>query len=228
MSLKTSSLRVIPKVNKLHLKILFLVFWLLLFFYIIFDNTVRDALYDFCDSNPVWAPLFLIIAQLLLASFGLPCSPLTLVAGVLWGPMLGLAYSVVATIIASFWTFLLGRHFLRGWISDKESGAWSNKIALLIDKHQWKASIIAYANPVFPGSSLGYLFGLSNISAKVFLIGAFVGTLPLQAMTTALGGALGEGGGEFDLRALIVIVSLSVLVAAYILCVPKLFARYQR
>lgn len=172
------------------LKLGFAALWALLFYFILFDTTTRELLYAFCERNPLWAPAILIAVQLTLATFALPCSPLTVLAGFLWGPLLGLFYSVLATISASFWTFILGRHFLKSWLAETLSGGWPRKIASLIDRHQWKASIIAHANPVFPGSSLGYLFGLSDISLKVFLIGAFLGTLPLQAVATSMGGLL--------------------------------------
>ena len=64
------------------------------------------------------------------------------------------------------------------------------KIQNLIYKFGWKSSFIAHCNPLFPGSSLGYIFGASNITFFSFVIGASLGTIPLQIIGVVIGNNL--------------------------------------
>lgn len=47
--------------------------------------------------------------------------------------------------------------------------------------------MVAHANPIFPGSSLGYIFGLSDVTFSSFVVGAIMGTLPLQLVLVGIG-----------------------------------------
>ncbi len=135
----------------------------------------------FLETHPVAAPFALVLVQILFATLVFPCSPLTFSAGVLWGLETGLVYSILATVAASTMTFLISRNVFLGSsrirnISEKHLTSVHN----LISKYSWLSVAVAYANPVFPGSSLGYIFGLSEISLGTFVCGVFIGTIPSQ------------------------------------------------
>lgn len=151
------------------------------------EASIRASFLSWLTQNPIAAPVILILTQVLLASFVLPCSPLAMLAGVLWGFGGGIVYSTIATTAASLWTFFLARYMFREWISTRLGKYWHTSILSLIDKYEWKASLIAHMNPVFPGSSLGYAFGISSISAWAFAFGALMGTLPLSLIMVGIG-----------------------------------------
>ncbi|MDC1026660.1 VTT domain-containing protein [Candidatus Thioglobus sp.] len=125
--------------------------------------------------------------QIVLASFILPCSVIAVLAGILWGVEIGIVYSLLATICASSWTFVVGRFLIKDWNSSINIFSWSASVVNLINSHNWKASMIAHANPLFPGSSLGYIFGLSKVGYGNFLFGLIIGTLPLQILVVTFG-----------------------------------------
>lgn len=168
-------------------KLAFAGIWLGLFLGLIFDAGIRQEMLAFCLRHPALAPFILILTQLLLASFALPCSPLTILAGVLWGLEIGILYSTSATMLSSLWTFFLGRFVLRKRFEKTMQLSWWPKIFGLVSRHKWKASMIAHANPVFPGSSLGYVFGMSDVTVWPYTFGALLGTLPLQLMMVGMG-----------------------------------------
>lgn len=165
----------------------FLLGWACLLFEVLFNTSFREEVSYFLTAHPVLAPFLLVAIQIVFASFGLPCSALTVMAGALWGVIYGVAYSTIATILSSVWTFSLGRYLLSRWVEKKVEHGWYLKIQQLIDKYHWKAAAFAHANPVFPGSSLGYIFGLSQIGFKAFLSGVLLGTLPLQIILVGVG-----------------------------------------
>lgn len=164
-----------------------LLIWGAVCFEVLMDTSIRASFLSWLTQNPIAAPVILILTQILLASFVLPCSPLAMLAGVLWGFGGGILYSTIATVAASLWTFLLARYMCREVISTRLGEYWHTSILRLIEEYQWKASLIAHVNPVFPGSSLGYAFGISSISARAFAFGALMGTLPLQLTMVGIG-----------------------------------------
>lgn len=204
-------------------KLAFALIWLALFFELVFDSSVRQAMLSYCVEHPTLAPLALILTQLLLASFALPCSPLTVLAGVLWGFEIGILYATSATILSSLWTFFLGRYAFRNRFKEKMRLSWWPKIFGLVSRYKWKASMIAHANPVFPGSSLGYVFGMSDISALSFFFGAFMGTLPLQLIMVGLGFFTGQTIERHDSGPILIIAGLIAALIAYKILAPRIF-----
>jgi uncharacterized membrane protein YdjX (TVP38/TMEM64 family) len=172
--------------NKL-LKLVFILVWVIVFYNILFNTLFQDALLIYSNNNKILAPLLLILMQIVLASFILPCSTIAVLAGVLWGVEIGTLYSLLATICASSWTFIVGRYISRKWDPSKYIFSWYKGTIALVNSHNWKASMVAHANPLFPGSSLGYIFGLSRVGYGNFLFGLIIGTLPLQILTVSFG-----------------------------------------
>jgi uncharacterized membrane protein YdjX (TVP38/TMEM64 family) len=161
--------------------------WFGLFLEILLDAGLRSNLQDYLEKHPIGAPLTLVLAQIVLASFVLPCSPLSMLAGMLWGFSAGLLYSITATVISSLWTFLLGKYVIKPWLLERPTRAWQRTVIDLVNRHHWKASMLAHANPLLPGSSIGYAFGVSDVALLPFAFGALMGTLPLQLVMVAVG-----------------------------------------
>jgi uncharacterized membrane protein YdjX (TVP38/TMEM64 family) len=164
--------------------------WFALFFLLLFDRRVQADILAFCGHDPWLAPVMLCVLQVIFASLALPCSPIAAMAGMLWGIGLGFFYSCLATVVASAWTFLLGRYLLRGWVAKQRLPKTLNSVTSLIERHGWKSVAMAYANPLFPGSSLGYVFGASAISFPAFIAGALLGNLLPQLILSAFGHGL--------------------------------------
>lgn len=175
------------KYAKLLRSLAYLLIWGTLFYELLLNPSIREGLTVFLQQHPLLAPLILTVVQLALASFALPCSALTVLAGALWGVWYGVLFSTLATIVASMWTFLLGRAILTRFVSKRVDHTWYLKVQELINRYHWKAAMVAHANPIFPGSSLGYIFGLSEVNFKSFVIGAILGTLPLQIVLVGIG-----------------------------------------
>ena len=79
--------------------------------------------------------------------------------------------------------------------------------------------MIAHANPVLPGSSLGYMFGASVISLESFVFGVAMGTLPLQLIAVAIGHYAG------NIAINLVLVGLVVAILLYKTIIPKVIDR---
>jgi uncharacterized membrane protein YdjX (TVP38/TMEM64 family) len=173
--------------NKKILKLSIIFIWVLVFYILLFNKSLSVIMLSYCISHPIQAPFFLIITHLILSSLLLPCSPITILAGILWGFNVGLIYSIISTILASTWTFYLSRFPLRLYFSNYKNNPNWKRISVLVEKHGWAASFLAYINPILPASSLGLFFGLTELNFMPFLLGAGLGNLPLQIIQVYFG-----------------------------------------
>lgn len=201
--------------------------WLIAFSALLFHPDIRDHLHAFLLHYPGLAPLLLVVCQVVLASFVFPCSPLTVLAGLLWGFNAAIVYSVIATITGSLWTFALSRWILKKWVSlervfPQMTPGVFQRINELITRYTWRASAIAHANPAFPGSSLGYAFGITDVSLISYAGGAVLGVLPLQVMLVGLGHVLGQTMAISMIQLAIMLGSLLAFFILYKLWVPRI------
>jgi len=167
--------------------IIFLSLWLLLFIQIKVNNSFQEELLYYCQNYFFISPLLLILSQILFSVFFLPCSVITILAGILWGWKVGILYSTIATLSGSYFTFLLGKKYLNSIPIPTNLNNYKIKVNKIILEYGWKSSFIVHINPLIPGSSIGYFFGASKINLLSFLLGVLLGTLPLQLLMVLFG-----------------------------------------
>jgi uncharacterized membrane protein YdjX (TVP38/TMEM64 family) len=170
-------------------------------------------------NHPLEAPIIFIGVHILMAVFLLPCSPMTLMAGLLWGGVNGLVISMVAAIASTSATFLLSRTFLHSKI-ERFLVHRNPKIAKLLAQvtiHDWKIIAVSQLNPLIPGSTMGYAFGLSRITLARYLLFSGIFMLPLQALFVMTGHSvtnLFKAGGHWEIAlVLILLVAIVPLVS---------------
>lgn len=170
-------------------------------------------------SHPLAAPIVFIGVHTLMAVFFLPCSPMTLMAGALWGGIYGLAVSICAAMVSSATTFLLSRSFLHAKIEGFLVHRYPKVAELLAQAavHDWKLIAVSQLNPLIPASTMGYAFGLSRITLARYLLFSGIFMLPLQALFVMTGHSVtslftSDGRWEVAL-ALISLVAIVTLVS---------------
>ena len=127
--------------------------------------------------------LLYICATILLV----PGSILTLGAGFAFGVVWGSVYVLIGALIGETGAFLLGRYFVRGWISQKMQqskafGALDRAIA----REGLKVILLTRLSPIFPFGLLNYAFGVTGISIKDYFLGS-VGMIPMTVTYVYLG-----------------------------------------
>jgi phospholipase D1/2 len=162
-------------------RLLFVIIWASIYLNLLFNYRLRTHIIELFLFDHFLSPLLVISGQVIFSFFVLPCSIFTLLSGMIWGFKVGLLYSIAGTIISACLTFIAGR-YLNNRLLYKKSFGNLEKIFTVIDKYNWKASFLVYINPLFPSSSLGFVFGASSIKFRYFILGAFLGTLPLQLL----------------------------------------------
>ncbi len=152
-------------------------------------STVFSGIQFFLSQHPVLAPFIYVLSHIFFAICLIPCSPMAVIAGVLWGKWLGLCMSILAAFISSCVTFSLSRFFLHDKIYAFLSKRYS-KTDWFMEKtqtHGWKFVAAIQLNPAAPGSSLGYLFGLTRIAFSVYAFFLLLFMLPLQLVLVICG-----------------------------------------
>ena len=153
------------------------------------SNWVQSQIQYF--MTPMGAFLFILI-YIFWVAFLLPGSWLSMVAGLIYGSLLG---SLIVFIGASFGaslTFWSGRTFLRNFTQRLLNK--SPKLAYIekkVSDQGLKLILLSRLSPVFPFSFLNLIYGVSQVSFKAFFIG-LIGILPGTILYCSFGSLAGE------------------------------------
>lgn len=173
-----------------------------------------DVIYQIFEKWPLIAPFVFIGIHTVMAALFIPCSPMTLIAGALWGQTYGLLISMVAAIVSSSTTFILSRSFLRHRIEKYFEKRFPKVVKILIQAsvHDWKIIAVSQMNPMLPASTMGYVFGLSRISFTRYVVLSGLFILPLQILFVATGhSAINLIGTNKKIGLSIAVISLMIL-----------------
>jgi uncharacterized membrane protein YdjX (TVP38/TMEM64 family) len=124
------------------------------------------------------------VATLLL----LPAAVLNVAAGALFGLYWGVAIVMTASTAAALIAFLIARYVLRERICAHYTRKGTPAaIDRALRTEGWKAVALLRLTPVVPFAVKNYLFGVSRVRLRDYLIGTILGKLPGAVVLTALG-----------------------------------------
>jgi uncharacterized membrane protein YdjX (TVP38/TMEM64 family) len=170
-------------------KIAVLIAWATIFLIVLFGEGFRERLLALVGSGGIAAGAFLIAVQIALTVLLLPSSPVTVLFGIVWGPWTGLAFSITSTLLCSSSTYLLGLRFFPRFEHRIGGATLVLKVGEKLRDRATLGSLLVHANPLLPASSLGYVFGHLKVPFGRFILGAALGTIPVQ-LALVHGGAL--------------------------------------
>ena len=136
--------------------------------------------------------LFILI-YMLGTMVGLPGSPFTLAAAILFGCWKGfIAVSIAANIGAAL-AFLCARYIARDWIEArvKRRPAFSN-FDEAIKRSGWRIVLLLRLTPIFPFNALNYALGLSGISFRQYVSATVLGIIPGTFVYIYVGSLIGD------------------------------------
>ena len=172
------------------------------------------------------APLVYIGLYLVSTVFFLPGSPVTVLAGFVFGPLWGVFYASIASIISVSAAFLIARYVARdlveSWIKDN---AQFRKIDEQVEEQGWRILMFTRLVPIFPFNLQNYAYGLTSIRFSTFVIVSAIFMLPGTAVFVQLGGAFVSGEGNIG-KTLLYLGIAGVLMLVLSL-IPKLLRKHQ-
>jgi len=118
----------------------------------------------------------------------LPGAVLSVAAGALFGLAWGIGVVMVSSMAAALAAFLIARHLLRERIR-KHYVREGTPAAIdkALRSEGWRAVALLRLSPVIPFALKNYLFGVSRVHLRDYVIGTFLGKLPGTIVLTALG-----------------------------------------
>jgi uncharacterized membrane protein YdjX (TVP38/TMEM64 family) len=141
---------------------------------------------------------------------GLLCVPGPILAGasgLLFGPILGTAVTLGASVLSAVANLLVGRGVGREGV-ERLAGARVEALGRWLERHGFEAVVVARLAPVLPDAPTSYAAGLTRVKVWQMAAGTAVGAAPRAFAYTALGGSLD------DLTSPIALIAVSVIVVA--------------
>ena len=178
------------------------------------------------ESFGVIAPLVYIGLYLISTVFFLPGTPVTVLAGFVFGPLWGVLYASIASIISVACTFLIARYVARdlveGWV---KGNAQFQKIDEQVEEQGWRILMFTRLVPIFPFNLQNYAYGLTKIRFSTFVLTSAIFMLPGTIALVLLGGAFVSGEGNFLKTALYLGIAGVVMFALSL--IPNFLRKHQ-
>lgn len=141
------------------------------------------------QSVGVAAPLLFLLGHVVVTVAPIPRTVFTLAAGLLFGPVLGVALSLVSTMLSAVLAFGVVRRFARGLVLPHLDHKVLRAVDARLSRRGWLAVASLRLIPAVPFSVLNYCSALSSIRFRHYLAGT-VGIVPGSVAVVVLGDAL--------------------------------------
>ena len=172
------------------------------------------------------APLVYIGIYLVSTVFFLPGSPVTVLAGFVFGPLWGIFYASIASIISVSVAFLVARYVARdlvvGWSRDN---AQFRKLDEQVEELGWRILMFTRLVPIFPFNLQNYAYGLTGIRFSTYVLVSAIFMLPGTAVLVQLGGAFVSGEGDIWKTALYLGIAGGLMLLLSL--IPRFLRKYQ-
>jgi uncharacterized membrane protein YdjX (TVP38/TMEM64 family) len=161
----------------------------------VFDPAALTAL---IDNSPA-APLVFIGLHIVASLVFVPRTLMALGAGLVFGMWWGALWAALGSLLGAIAGFLLAR-YLGGGLAAR--AGWRRAAALLerAEAGGWRMVAIFRLVPVIPHSLTNFALGLTGVRLGAYVLGSFLGQLPLTIAYADLGAAGGRallGGGDW-------------------------------
>ncbi len=143
------------------------------------------------------APLVYIGLYIAATVFFLPGLPTTVLAGIAFGPVWGVIYAWIASIIAVSVAFLIARYTARSlvesWVAGNEQ---FKKVDEGVKQQGWRILMFTRLMPIFPYNFQNYAYGITQIRFSTYIMVSAVFMLPGTIAWVQIGASLVSGEGD--------------------------------
>ena len=151
---------------------------------------------DWVDGFGWWGPVVFILVMAISVLFApIPNIPIFIAAGLVWGPVLGTAYSMAGMMLGSVMAFSVSRALGRRHIGRLIGSKAAQRMDALADHFGGRLVFWARMLPVVNFDVISYIAGLTSVRFSVFFIYSFLGMLTPTAVAVVAGDSLEDNIG---------------------------------
>ena len=152
-----------------------------------------EPLQDWVEDRGVLAPIVFIVVLALSVLFApVPNAPIYIVAGILWGPVLGTVYCMVGLTMGSAVAFWIarwaGQRHLRRLIGHR----LADRLDQLVETMGGRVVFWSRMIPAVNFDWISFVAGMTAVSFRVFIVYSFLGMLFPTAVAVVAGDGLGR------------------------------------
>jgi uncharacterized membrane protein YdjX (TVP38/TMEM64 family) len=164
-----------------------------------------------------WAAPAFVLLYTVAGSLGLPITPLTLAAGVIFGAVLGAALSWAGAVAGAAGGYLLARRLGAAAIHSL-AGKRAKKIDKLSDSTDFLTLLRLQLIPVLPLSALNVACGMGRVPFGRYIAAAAVGVIPGSVIYTYFADQViaGAAGADSRSRAHVILASAMLLALTFV------------
>jgi len=143
------------------------------------DLSTLEAVQHLIDfmSSGLAGPLIYVVFYALRPLILFPASLLTLAAGFVFGPVLGLLFTVLGSNVSASLAYLAGRYFGRGFQNTGRTGDTLEGYAERLHRNSFESVLIMRLIFV-PFDAVNYAAGLLHVRYRPFILATILGSLP--------------------------------------------------
>lgn len=147
---------------------------------------------DWFQSKGAYGQVVYGLMYTALEIVALPALPLTVGCGFLFGPVKGTAIVSASSTLAAALSFLISRYALRDYISNlAKNNSKFRAVDRAVSKEGFKFTLLLRLSPIFPFALSNYLYGLTSLKFRPYILGSWLGMLP-GTIAYVSGGAAAE------------------------------------
>jgi uncharacterized membrane protein YdjX (TVP38/TMEM64 family) len=175
--------------------------------------SLQDALMQIRGS--FYGPLIYILLYALRPLIFFPATALSVTGGVLFGPIFGILYTVIASNLSALVAYMIGRYLGQGVIDTSQSNGVLQRYTERLRNNSFETVLIMRL--IFlPYDLVNYLCGFLRIDWRAFLLASALGSIP-GTISIVLIGASGNvdlQSGQFDINPWSVVASVVLILVS--------------
>ena len=140
------------------------------------------------ENHPYAAGGLFIVAYTAAAVLAVPGTILTLVSGFVFGVTFGTALVSAGSLLGAIAAFLLGRFSTRNWVAERVAHSTRLRALVAVTRDDgFTIVLLARLSPLLPYNLLNYLFGLTAVRFRDYVLGSWLGMLPATVLYVYIG-----------------------------------------
>lgn len=154
----------------------------------------REKMKTFIEGFGPFGPLVYMVSYCLVTITGISALPLTILSGLIFGPILGILYTAIGASAGLSLAFLIARYVARDAIEKKFGNLEVFKsIQNGVERDGWFILATTRLLPIFPFGIQNYVYGLTSINFLLYSVLSTVFILPGTSVYVLLAGAIASG-----------------------------------